>query len=43
MESQAVIKDELKEDLKELFNIDAEIVEDPRNNKPVCITYDMLV
>ena len=32
-----------KENLKELFNIDAEIVEDPRNNKPVCITYDMLV
>ena len=31
-----------KENLKELFNIDAEIVEDPRNNKPVCITYDML-
>ena len=32
-----------KENLKELFNIDADIVEDPRNNKPVCITYDMLV
>jgi len=32
-----------KENLRELFNIDAEIVEDPRNNKPVCITYDMLV
>ena len=32
-----------KENLKELFNIDAEIVEDPRNNKPVCITFDMLV
>ena len=32
-----------KENLKELFNIDAEIVEDPRNNKPVCLTYDMLV
>ena len=32
-----------KENLKELFNIDAEIVEDTRNNKPVCITYDMLV
>ena len=31
-----------KENLKELFNIDAEIVEDPRNNKPVCLTYDML-
>ena len=32
-----------KENLKELFNIDAEIVEDPRNNKPVCLTYDILV
>ena len=31
-----------KENLKELFNIAAEIVEDPRNNKPVCLTYDML-
>lgn len=31
-----------KENLKELFNIDAEIVQDPRNNKPVCITYDMV-
>ena len=28
--------------LKELFNIDAEIVKDPRTNKPVCITYDMV-
>ncbi len=32
-----------KENLKELFNIDAEIVTDPRNQKPVCITYDMVV
>lgn len=32
-----------KENLKELFNIDAEIVKDPRNQKPVCITYDMVV
>ena len=31
-----------KENLKEIFNIDAEIVEDPRNKKPVCITYDMI-
>ncbi|MGL5347879.1 MAG: ABC transporter ATP-binding protein [Peptostreptococcaceae bacterium] len=31
-----------KENLKELFNIDAEIVNDPRNNKPVCLTYDMV-
>lgn len=32
-----------KDNLKELFNIDAEIVQDPRNKKPVCITYDMVV
>ena len=31
-----------KENLKELFNIDAEIVQDPRTHKPVCITYDMV-
>ena len=31
-----------KENLRELFNIDAEIVEDPRSKKPVCITYDMV-
>ncbi len=31
-----------KENLRELFNIDAEIVEDPRSKKPVCITYDMI-
>ena len=31
-----------KENLKELFNIDAEIVSDPRTGKPVCITYDMV-
>lgn len=31
-----------KENLKELFNIDAEIMKDPRNNKPVCVTYDMV-
>ena len=31
-----------KENLRELFNIDAEIVQDPRTQKPVCITYDML-
>nr|WP_207752962.1 ABC transporter ATP-binding protein [Clostridium yunnanense] len=31
-----------KENLKVLFNIDAEIVKDPRENKPVCITYDLL-
>ena len=30
------------ENLRELFNIDAEIVEDPRSKKPVCITYDMV-
>jgi iron complex transport system ATP-binding protein len=31
-----------KENLKEIFNIDAEIVRDSRNNKPVCITYDLV-
>ena len=31
-----------KENLRELFNIDSEIVEDPRTKKPVCITYDMV-
>lgn len=31
-----------KDNLKELFNIDAEIIQDPRNNKPVCVTYDMI-
>lgn len=31
-----------KDNLKELFNIDAEIIEDPRNKRPVCVTYDML-
>lgn len=31
-----------KENLRELFSIDAEIVMDPRNNKPVCLTYDMV-
>lgn len=31
-----------KQNLKNIFNIDAEIVMDPRNNKPVCITYDLV-
>lgn len=31
-----------KENLKEIFNIDAEIVKDPRTKKHVCITYDMV-
>ncbi|ELC8442373.1 ABC transporter ATP-binding protein [Clostridium perfringens] len=31
-----------KDNLKELFNIDAEIIQDPRNNRPVCVTYDMI-
>lgn len=31
-----------KENLREIFNIDAEIVKEPRTNKPVCITYDMI-
>ncbi|MEG0295754.1 MAG: ABC transporter ATP-binding protein [Clostridium sp.] len=29
------------ENLKEIFNIDATIVEDPKTGKPVCLTYDM--
>lgn len=28
--------------LQEVFQIDAEVVVDPRTNKPVCITYDLL-
>ncbi|CAK8583741.1 MULTISPECIES: ABC transporter ATP-binding protein [Priestia] len=28
--------------LKEVFQIDAEIVKDPRNDTPVCLTYDLL-
>ncbi|MCM3727587.1 ABC transporter ATP-binding protein [Neobacillus cucumis] len=28
--------------LKEVFHIDAEIVKDPRTNKPVCLSYDLL-
>lgn len=28
--------------LKDVFNIDAEIVADPRTGKPVCITYDLI-
>lgn len=31
-----------KENLREIFNIDAEIINDPRHGKPVCITYDMI-
>ena len=31
-----------KDNLREIFNIDAEIAKDPRNNRPVCITYDMV-
>lgn len=31
-----------KENLKEIFNIDAEIVNEPKSGKPVCITYDMI-
>ena len=30
------------ENLREIFNIDAEIMNDPRSGKPVCITYDMV-
>ncbi|WYP27467.1 ABC transporter ATP-binding protein [Alkalihalobacillus sp. FSL W8-0930] len=28
--------------LERVFNIDAEVVRDPRTNKPVCLTYDLL-
>lgn len=28
--------------LKEVFNIDAEIVKDPRTKKPVCLSYDII-
>jgi iron complex transport system ATP-binding protein len=31
-----------KETLREVFHIDAEIVMDPRLNKPVCLTYDLI-
>lgn len=31
-----------KEVLRDVFNIDAEIGIDPRTNKPMCITYDLL-
>lgn len=31
-----------KEILKEIFQIDAEIVKDPRHHNPVCLTYDLL-
>lgn len=29
--------------LKQVFQIDAEIVTDPRTNKPVCLTYDLII
>ncbi|TWI58055.1 ABC transporter ATP-binding protein [Halalkalibacter nanhaiisediminis] len=28
--------------LQRVFNIDAEIITDPRTNKPICLTYDLL-
>ncbi len=31
------------ENMKEIFDIDAEIVMDPRNNRPVVITYDKVI
>lgn len=31
-----------KQVLKEIFNIDAEIVKDPRTRKPICLTYDLI-
>lgn len=38
-QSEDVMK---KEVLKEVFNIDAEIVQDPRTGKSLCITYDLI-
>lgn len=31
-----------KENLREIFNIDAAIINEPKSGKPVCITYDMI-
>ncbi|MGV2622699.1 ABC transporter ATP-binding protein [Halobacillus sp. ACCC02827] len=31
-----------KDVLKEVFQIDAEVVQDPRTNRPICLTYDLL-
>lgn len=31
-----------KENLKSVFNIDAEIILDPRTSKPLCMTYDLI-
>ncbi|MBO8172472.1 MAG: ABC transporter ATP-binding protein [Bacillaceae bacterium] len=31
-----------RENLREVFQINAEIVQDPRLNKPVCLTYDLV-
>ncbi|CCC57754.1 ABC transporter ATP-binding protein [Caloramator australicus] len=31
-----------KENLREIFNIDAEIIYDSKYNKPVCVTYDLM-
>ena len=31
-----------KDNLRNIFNIDAEFVEDPKTGKPVCITYDSI-
>ncbi|MFN2744244.1 MULTISPECIES: ABC transporter ATP-binding protein [Bacillus] len=48
MNSGAIIKEGephevmTREVLKEVFQIDAEIVADPRTGKPVCLTYDLL-
>ncbi len=28
--------------LEDVFQIDAQIVKDPRTNKPVCLTYDLI-
>ena len=31
-----------KDNLKEIFNIDADILIEPKSNKPVCVTYDIV-
>ena len=40
---QGAVEEIMQKDiLAKLFDIDAEIVQDPRTNKPVCLTYDLI-
>ena len=40
---QGTVEEVMQKDiLAKLFDIDAEIVQDPRTNKPVCLTYDLI-